>query len=154
MASPRLLEIDETNIGDHFFLAANDQCYYFYEFTSGTGYSNGQGNQLITNLKKSPLRSGQGDYKYKGRAIRDCSAWLAAAMNDGWLSTGTLVPVPPSKARDHAEYDDRMLLVLDGIEKSFAVDVRELVVQTETIRAAHESADNRPSIGELERFLV
>ncbi len=62
--------------------------------------------------------------------------------------------MPPSKARDHEEYDDRMVQVVNRIQKPFPVDVRELVVQTETIRAAHESPDNRPTVTELVNIYV
>ncbi len=149
MASPRLLRIDETTISDHPLLRPDDECYHFLEFTSGTGYAGGRGNQLIANLKKSPLRRGRLEYRYKDRAILECSAWLCDAVSDVWLRAGTLVPIAPSKAMDHPEYDDRMVLVLNSIRKPFAVDVRELVVQTETIRAAHESPDDRPTVDEL-----
>ena len=154
LPNPRFRQIDEINISDHSHLTSEDQCYYLWEFTSGTGYSNGQGNQLITNLKKSPLRRDRPEYRYKVRAIRDCAGWLAEAISDDWLRTGTLIPVPPSKARDHEEYDDRMVQVVNRIQKPFPVDVRELVVQTETIRAAHESPDNRPTVTELVNIYV
>ena len=149
MASPRHLKIDETNIDDHSLLRLDDECYHFLEYTSGAGYEFGKSNQLITNLKKSPLRRGRPEYRYKNLAIRQCSVWVRDAAGDDWLRTGTLVPVPPSKARDHLEYDDRMVRVLKGIRRQFPVDVRELVVQTETIRAAHESPDDRPTVDEL-----
>ena len=149
LASPRLLKIDEINIGDHPLLGSDDDCYHFLEFTSGAGYAGSRGNQLIMNLKKSPLRRGRREYRYKDRAIRECSTWMGDAVSDDWLRVGTLVPIPPSKSRDDREYDDRMVRVLNGIQKPFPVDVRELVVQTETVRAAHESPDDRPPVDEL-----
>ncbi len=57
------------------------------------------------------------------------------------------MPVPPSKALDHPEYDDRMLQVARLISPSLAV--RELVRQRETLPAAHESSHHRPRPEEL-----
>ena len=58
----------------------------------------------------------------------------------------TFVPIPPSKARDHAEYDDRMRRICEGIDDE--VDVRDLVYQTQSTRASHEN-DDRVTVDEL-----
>jgi predicted amidophosphoribosyltransferase len=71
---------------------------------------------------------------------------LARTINARWLTTGTLVPVPPSKAADDPLYDDRMLQICRGIP---GADVRELVQQRATIRSASKSAGNRPAFDEL-----
>jgi predicted amidophosphoribosyltransferase len=56
-------------------------------------------------------------------------------MNSDWLATGTLVPVPPSKARGDPEYDDRISQICRAIPG--AADVRELVIQTRSLPADH-----------------
>lgn len=70
------------------------------------------------------------------------------AINAQWLTSATLVPVPPSKARADPEYDDRMLQICRSIPtQGFTADIREVVIQTKSLPAAHEG--DRPSIAEL-----
>jgi hypothetical protein len=47
----RLLQIDETTVGEHFSLVASDFCYYVWEYTAGQRYDFSPTNQLIANLK-------------------------------------------------------------------------------------------------------
>jgi hypothetical protein len=147
--APRFQRIDETNRGDHWHVAADDECYFVFEYTSGQGYQFSATNQLISNLKKKPSQAQRPGYHYKRGAIWDCSRWLAGAINAAWLNGATLVPVPPSKAVGHADYDDRMVQICRGIPAAFAIDVRELVTQRESIDAAHESGANRPTVADL-----
>ena len=144
----RFQKIDEAIIGDHAHLTEADSCYFLCEYTSNRDYKFGKVNQLISNLKKPPSRSLLQEYRYKHQAMGMCVQGLSDAINDDWLRTGTLVPIPPSKAKSHPDYDDRMLQICKAIKKPFPVDVRELVVQRESIRAAHESRD-RPTVEEL-----
>jgi hypothetical protein len=143
---PRFRKIDEQNRGDHFHLTAEDDCYFLYEYTSGRNYSFSATNSLISNLKKKPSQTSPGAYKYKLGAMQACSRDLARAINPAWLNAATLVPVPPSKARSHPDYDDRMTVISRNIAP--VVDVREIVVQRHSLEAAHESSV-RPSIDEL-----
>lgn len=91
---------------------------------------------------------GTQQYKYKLRAIRECGQHLSGAINHDWLNGATLVPVPPSKVAGDVEYDDRMAEICAAFPAQFAIDVRRLVVQTQSTDAAHES-DHRPSVDEL-----
>lgn len=140
--------IDETTIGDHPRLTLADEIYYLFEYTSGRNYSFGATNNLISNLKKKPSRRLQPDYRYKLRSMRDCAQDLSGAISHGWLNGATLVPVPPSKARNDPDYDDRMAQICRAIPVDFALDVRELIIQTQSIQAAHES-DVRPTVEDL-----
>lgn len=148
--SPRLSKIDQSSIGDHYHLSADDECYFFYEYTARAGYNAGVGNDLISNLKKSPLKKAKiAEYAHKGRAIAHCAALFSNALRAEWAGEATFVPVPPSKARDHVEFDDRMLQVCRGIRAmQNPVDVRELVVQTVTMDASHK-AQQRHKISDL-----
>ncbi len=146
----RFRQIDDSNRGDHTLLREGDVCYYLHEYTSGQSYSSSQANDLISNLKKPVSKKGRAEYVHKGRAVITCSALLSNAINAEWLKIGTLVPVPPSKDKAHPLYDDRLLRVCRRLASSNAPDVREMVIQTQTIRAAHESPGNRPSVAELE----
>ena len=144
----RFQRIDATHIAQHSFLTLEDECYFLFEYTSKMGFSFSATNNLISNLKKKPSESHRPGYHYKARAIRECSAALGPAINSKWLAEGgVLVPVPPSKAKGDPDYDERMLSICRGIVAPTKVDVRELVTQSESIAAAHESADGeRPSV--------
>ncbi len=149
MAEIRLRRIDASNIADHARLDADDECYFVHEYTSGQSFGFGDANDLISNLKKPMDRRGRPEFKWKTRAINRSAELLRITLNAKWLETGTLVPVPPSKAKGDPLYDDRLLQICRGIGPN--VDVREIVQQAETIRAAHESEGNRPSVAELVR---
>lgn len=144
----RLTAIDDTIIGDHYHLTSDDECYFLHEYTSRRGYSFSSTNNLISNLKKSPLRSQKPEYRYKIRAIQDCSASLGATIRPDWLKIATLVPVPPSKAVGHPEYDDRVEQICRGIARDFPVDVRNIVRQVSSMEASH-TVDRRPTPEEL-----
>jgi predicted amidophosphoribosyltransferase len=143
----RFQRVDESNIADHPRLRASDHCLYLREYTSRKGFAFSETNNLISNLKK---KKGDGGYHYKAPAIDQCAGEIAAALNPEWLKVATVVPIPPSKLRTDPAYDDRLLQVCQRIaaRMNSPLDVRELVRQTETIRAAHENPD-RPTVEEL-----
>jgi predicted amidophosphoribosyltransferase len=144
----RFLKIDDHNRGDHHHLTADDECYFLYEYTSGQNYQFSATNSLISNLKKKPSLAATPQYKYKQQAIRICGIAFGEAINPPWLARATLVPVPPSKARSDPEYDDRILQICRSIPThGFAADIRELVIQTKSLPAAHEG--QRPTVAEL-----
>ena len=142
----RFRKIDDQNRGHHSYLTADDECLFLLEYTSGQDYSFSATNSLISNLKKKSSLAGTGQYRYKSEAIDACGVALGEAITPKWLAAGTLLPVPPSKARGDPEHDDRILRICRAIPG--AVDVRELVVQTRSLPAAHES-DQRPGIDDL-----
>ncbi|RTL50054.1 MAG: hypothetical protein EKK40_13750 [Bradyrhizobiaceae bacterium] len=122
----RLQKIDENNRRDHFYLQEEDECFYIYEYTAGAGWRGGETNQLIHNLQK---KQGDGGYNYKAPAIVKCASALSQTINADWLSDACLVPVPPSKIKTDAEYDDRIFRVCRAIRKPNEPDVRELIEQ-------------------------
>jgi hypothetical protein len=146
---PRFRKIDEQNRGDHTNLSAADECYFLYEYTSGRNYSFGSTNSLISNLKKKPSQAALPGYHYKRQAIDRCTREFRSLINPTWLKFATLVPVPPSKARGHPDYDDRMLKICQAIQPTPPLDVRELVVQQQSLEAAHETTGQRPSVADL-----
>ncbi len=150
MADPiRLRVVDETTRDQHARLTAADKCLYLYDYTPGVGYETPT-NQLIINLKKKPSeRTTKGGWHYKARAIQHCYQTLAPALNPKWLDIATLVPIPGSKIVGDADYDDRMEQVCRGIRAG--LDVRNLVVQTESTIRAHEAGPggHRLSVEEL-----
>lgn len=144
----KLTRIDESNIGDHTYLNAEDECYFCHEYTSHKNYAYGRTNNLISNLKKKPNKSNPYELRYKAEAIAECADFFSNAINPEWLIDATLVPVPPSKAVGHPDYDDRVKKICEGIRARQRLDVRELILQTTSLPAAHEGG-SRPTVQEL-----
>ncbi|MFN3347375.1 hypothetical protein [Pseudorhodoplanes sp.] len=166
----RLQKIDDSNRRDHYYLGEDDECYYLYEYTAGAGWQGGATNQLIHNLQK---KKGDGGYHYKAPAIAQCAKDFSQAINAKWLASATLVPVPPSKNKADALFDDRMVQVCRGIRSPSLSDVREIVEQidsTDTFKGGHrqspadleanyrivanELAQARPTIGVVDDVLT
>src|SRR3546814_15266561 len=84
-----------------------------------------------------PSQSAARGYSHKARAISECGAALGQSLNAGWLQFATLVPIPCSKTRDHADYDDRIERICRGIAPG--LDVRNLIVQSQSTTASHEA---------------
>jgi len=144
----RLSKIDELTPPDHTFLGAGDICYYLGEYTASAGFTFSETNALIQNLKKPMDRRTRPEWRYKTWAIERSAQMLREALPDEWVTQVTFVPVPPSKTRDHAEYDDRLLQILQKVGEGRNLDIRELVVMTENIDPAHLT-DDRRSVREL-----
>lgn len=139
MAEPiRLSQIDVSSRADHFHLSADDLCLYLYEYTSGRDYSFSATNNLISTLKRKPSSSSAAALTHKTRVIGEIASAFRQSLNAGWLGFATLVPVPCSKALDHADYDDRIEAICRAINPN--ADVRNLVVQTVSTTASHEAA--------------
>ena len=146
-------KIDDSNRGDHYYLTAEHECYFFYEFTAGKLAGHSQGNQLILNLKKQVTRSHLPDYKYKIQAISDSISLLNGAFGVGkaLLSNAVVCPMPPSKIPGDPEYDDRMLQIANGACKGTGATCLELLKQTQSYATAHHQKDGgRPKPHELE----
>lgn len=143
----RLSQIDVLTLPDHFYLGPDDVCLYYGDYTARRGYDHSETNQLIRNLKKSVLRRGRDEYRYKEFAMDRIAQALVGHIR---MEQVTFVPVPPSKARTDPEYDDRMVQILARCQRlNPATDYRELVLQTVTTVAAHTTAD-RPRPADLE----
>ena len=76
-------------------------------------------------------------HRTRGRRLPPC-AWQGAPPL-------TLVPVPPSRARDDPLYDDRMTRMLQAIWTGQQADIRELIVQTESTPRRARGQRRRPS---------
>ena len=144
----RLSRIDDLSRPDHTFIEPDDDCLYLGEYNARKVYQFSATNQLIFNFKKPMDRRGQPGWPYKRQAIESAGRQMREALdalNPRWLSMATLVPMPPSKVKSDAMYDDRMLQMLQVIG---ALDVRELIVQRESTEAAH-STEFRPGVEDL-----
>lgn len=142
----RILKIDELALPDHHYLNSNDECHYFGEYTAGAGHAHSPTNQLILNFKKGVETRNTTQWKYKLGAISSIAEMFRSVMNsDAQL---TFVPVPPSKSKSDPLYDDRILKVLELISANRPYEVRELILQKESLDASHLSI-KRPTPDEL-----
>ncbi|MCY3856957.1 MAG: hypothetical protein OXF78_11765 [Rhodospirillales bacterium] len=88
------------------------------------------------------------EWRYKTKAIQKAASAFRAALADGNLDHLTFVPVPPSRVKGDPLYDDRLVRMIRAIRPTPPLDVRELVVQTESTVPAHERED-RPGPGDI-----
>jgi hypothetical protein len=145
----RLTKIDDLALPDHYYLTAEDDCYFLGEYTARKGYAFSPTNQLVLNFKKSMDKRGTAQWKYKERAINDAATAFRAALNGEWLNTATLIPIPPSKAKTDPLYDDRLVRTLRAIRPQPVVDAREVIAQQASMEAAHDT-ETRPHPAEIE----
>jgi hypothetical protein len=151
----RLTQIDNSNRGAHHFLEVTDSGLYFFgEYHSHRGYDYGETNNLIHNLKKKPSAvAGRANLRrYKEGAICQVGEMLRKVIRPQDGAQFTWVPIPPSKALDHPDYDDRLFRALQHGFRGYNFDIRPLLRQTQTTEADHGAA-NRMSPGELEAVL-
>jgi hypothetical protein len=149
----RLTEIDDLTRQDHCHLGKDDNCFYFGEYSARAGFSAGPTNQLIHNFKKSVDRKRKPEWRYKEQSIREAAGCFSKALHPNFLKIATLVPIPPSKAKDHALYDDRLLRMLQQIQSPSKLDIRELILQNGTReKGAHDG--DRPGPDELAKSYV
>lgn len=147
MNSKKPIKIDESTISRHRYLNENDECYYFYDYTVGQGYEGSTPNQFILNFKKSVLREGQQDYKYKRQAINKAGALLAEFRFSQW----NFVPVPPSKTKDHPEYDSRLIDTLQiASQANNSILWREFIELQTSHNATHSQDGDRKTPEQLE----
>jgi hypothetical protein len=138
-----LTKVDALLRDEHVRLATDDECYFLREYTARGGFQAGDTNQLIFNLKKPPDRRGKPEWTYKEQAIERAARELRIAIGTTWLSVLTLVPMPPSKCREHPLYDDRMKRVVDIIASGTGATARELLCQRQSTDPHHSSTSTR-----------
>ena len=78
------------------------------------------------------------------KAIMEASTSFRHAMPPSILDSITFVPIPPSKAKGHPLYDDRLTQMLHEIRPQPTLDVREIIMQDTSTDPAHDTED-RPS---------
>ena len=131
----RLTKIDDLARPDHFYLTTDDECYFLGEYTARKGYAFSATNHLILNFKKSMDKRATTQWRYKEKAIDEAAAAFRAALNKELLDHATLVPIPPSKSKNDALYDDRLVQMLRGVRVNPGLDVHELVFQSVSMSA-------------------
>lgn len=122
----------------HHWLGPNDQCWHYGEYTSEGGYGASETNRQIFNLKKKPTAKAA-ELHYKGLAINYWGDSLRQLITlSQTVGSITFVPMPGSKPLGHAEYDDRMVRVLQRMAVGTpGVDIRALLKQVAERPAQH-----------------
>ncbi|WP_448104698.1 hypothetical protein [Pedobacter panaciterrae] len=146
----KALKIDELTIMfDHHHIDADDECYHIMDYVKGAGYNTVE-NSMILNFKKSLEYKGASHWHYKDENLHKLkriffSIYLPLLKNLG-LSDATLIPIPPSKAKDNPLHDDRMLRLLN---LSFpSCDVREILLNKKSMNTSH-NAEVRHTVQEI-----
>jgi hypothetical protein len=139
----RLTGIDETNRDQHLYLEAGDRCFFFGEYFAGKGYQGNHTNQLMFNFKCTPsdAAANPGRKMHKERAVATIAAGLRKAITQQNVERLTFVPIPPSKAAGHADYDDRLMRTLLSAFDGYDSDVRALLRQTSSTGSDHTATD-------------
>lgn len=139
----RLTKLDND---EYRWLADEDECYHYGEYTSKGGFRASDTNQQIWNLKTKPTAA-KGALYYKGKAVEYWGNVLVNCLALEYVNQFcTLVPMPCSKPTTHAEYDDRMLRVLRSLaQRKPTLDIRPLIIQTETRESQHLGARLTPT---------
>ena len=147
---PRLTKVDALIRPNHWRLTDADDCCFIGEYTASQGYSYSPTNHLISNFKKTMDRCERPEWRYKDQAIQDAAAAFRKALAPKDLDRWTFVPIPPSKAKSDPLYDDRLTRMLGAIRSKPPLDVRELVVQTESTDPVHVGDVVRPAPEEIQ----
>jgi hypothetical protein len=124
---------------DHCFLTAADQCWCLGRYVAGPGYRAGQVNQLIANLKCAPSVAAVSPARraHKREAIDQAAMALRRAVNREWAENATWIPIPPSRAPGHPDYDDRLMRILRKAFSDYDADVRSVLYQVHSQCADH-----------------
>ena len=146
----KLRLITELERPDHWHLQSEDQCAFFGEYAARQGYSHSDTNQIVTNLKKKPHLKNTMQWPHKLKAINTMSLSIAHNLTPDAISKFTFVPIPSSKTKQNADYDDRIVQIVRGINPK--LDMRELLVTTTDREALHEGNKKR-DLGEVERSI-
>jgi len=145
----RLTEIDDLTRPDHFYLMADDACYFLGEYTARKGFAFSRTNQLVLNFKKGLVKRGSQQWKYKEQAIGQAATVFRTALTGDLLDRITLVPIPPSKAKTDPLYDDRLVRMLGAVRPQPPLDIRELICSESAPQRAHDRT-NRPRPEEIQ----
>lgn len=147
-----LLKIDDLLRPDHSYLSWDDDCFYFMEYFPPI---RDDVKSLIMNFKKAMDKRGKYEFRYKGIAINQIATILDESLAPPFGAPNSImVPMPPSKRKDHQLYDDRMIQLLTRFsEKRANIDVREIISVIENMTASHES-DHRPTPAEIKANLA
>lgn len=132
---------------EHFYLTPVDECYYLFNYKAGVGYNDNIVNRFVGNYKRAPATQ-KNMAGAKWAALVQAKRLLAAYLPEVFdLCNITVVPVPPSKTQESAQYDDRNYRVLSWLQQ-LGLHAQELVCCERDMRPSH-ACRQRPSLHEL-----
>lgn len=142
----RFRQVTEIERLDHDLLEPGDSCYYLGEYIAdGSSWTSGGWNQRVINLKIPVNASPERQY-FKDRDIQFVANEFLKAAGRG-LHHYTFVPIPPSEGRGNPLYDNRLVKILETIDSRLGVgslDIRDMIVQTESLPKAHTGVRHPP----------
>jgi hypothetical protein len=126
----RLQQIDQLIVGDHYYIALDDECYFCWEYVVKGGYVQYAVNDFIHNFEIPSDCPDPWRLRHKTKAVGFAAKALQSLIPADLKQTSTFVPIPPSKIKEDPAHDERLSLALRSIVPPLA-DVRELVLQNE-----------------------
>jgi hypothetical protein len=123
-------QIDDLTRRDHYYLAEQDLCYFFLDYSARNGRSFSAANELIGDLLRPEGQRNLVPDVRKQRAIRRVAHLFKAALNAERMGAITYVPLPPPRTRNQLEGDDRMARVLRCLADE--PDIREMIEMDKT----------------------
>ena len=146
----RFIAIDDSIREEHTYLTKDDVCYFLGEYQARAGFAASVMNNTIANLKKPVSKRGLPEYRYKDAAINQANSMIRNALSAQGIATSTFIPIPPSKCRTDALFDDRMMRILSG--GTPPLDVRDIFQMRISLRPHHEyqEGERRPTVADLE----
>lgn len=125
------------------------KCFYARDYASGMGYSYGDDNSIISNFKKPMSKKDLPEWRYKLKAIEQFSNELYEWLKD-IKDTIHVCPMPCSKIKPHSEYDPRVEVAVKRFaERCDNAQYATPIIRAKTMRQAHASGSDRPSIQEI-----
>jgi predicted amidophosphoribosyltransferase len=139
-----LVKIDELLRPNHIYLEEDDECFYLMEYIPVSRLYNAE-NDLMMNFKKEMDRKGKSEWKYKGIAINKIANIFDKSLPQFTLANIILVPIPPSKVKSDAMYDDRIVQVLKILcDKRNNSDLREIISIKKNMQSSHSGKKYTP----------
>jgi predicted amidophosphoribosyltransferase len=134
--------IDDLNRPQHSHLREDDSCFYFHEYIPTGGLAPqyyGAASQLIINFKIKPSENHRLHHKNDAlnKCVKEFREALLPRLDVLGYSSISFVPVPPSKTKGDALYDDRVLRLARKVAEGTSIQVAELIVQSESYIPSH-----------------
>lgn len=133
----RLRTLDELIRGDHYYLEADDDCFFIWEW-DGAPYAESAVTNLIGNLQREERFRGTGAWHYRDIAVNHAADALGATIPARWRTSATFVPVPPSKIKGDARHSTRLRTMLRRVSPPLA-DIREMVLQVKNTQSREKN---------------
>lgn len=132
----------------HCFLEAADRCLYLWDYLPGRAHNRAQ--RCIQDLKCRPSQAAVRPLRgaHKEYAIVHAAQVLRAAAPRSWVEQTSWCPIPPSTRLGAADYDDRLLRLLQLAFAGYDADIRPLIHQAGSLPPDH-SGGRRASFAAL-----